>query len=88
MFSIFKSKPKEPMEVPDCGDIKNHQEWVDQRYPCPNCLAIHIAKQAIITDRARRKDEQDKNEQLAEMIATKVADKLLAARVPTAGIAE
>ena len=85
MFSIRRFLFGSPLEErPDvqCGDKKEHYEWIDVRMSCPNCMFKKIAKdkmdQAIKNEQKRKQDE----EALAELIATKVVEKL---RVPTAG---
>ncbi len=64
----FDKKVVKPVIVtrpmPECGDLE-HYEWVDEGWRCPICAANEI--------RSVMNEEQ---EELAELIATKVASKL------------
>lgn len=69
----FKKKVKapEPMKAPSpCGDDSTHYLWEDdQKMPCPRCHYNALKAREL-------KSKRQQNEELAELIATKVAYKI------------
>lgn len=74
-------------ERPDvpCGDKKEHYEWVDARMACPNCMFNRFAAEKVEEAVKEKERKEREMEQLAEMIATKVVERM---RVPAAPIVE
>lgn len=74
-------KHKQPLTIPPCGDIKEHSGYIDEGLGCPNCLSIRLGKKKHDQELLDNQIKEQDMERLAELIATKVAEKL---RVPTA----
>lgn len=78
----FWNRNKQPLTIPPCGDIKEHTGYINEGLCCPNCLAIRLGKKKRDQELLAKQIKEDDMERLAELIATKVAEKL---RVPATG---
>jgi len=74
---LFIGIPLEERPEPECGDKQTHYAWINNGQACPECTIKHVVERAKQEKAEKERQKHQDMEELAELIATKLAAKLL-----------